>query len=47
MGHMGYFEDEVKLGLGYNQLQRYIPIKLNEEKIEEQKRMKEEHGGTI
>ena len=31
MGHMGYTDDEINKGLGYAQLQRYIPIKLKEE----------------
>ena len=30
MGHMGYTDDEINKGLGYAQLQRYIPIKLKE-----------------
>lgn len=28
MGHMTYCDDEIKKGLGYEQLQKYIPIKL-------------------
>ena len=28
MGHMPYLHDDIKLGLGYHQLQRYVPIKL-------------------
>lgn len=31
MGHMAYCDDEVKKGLGYEQLQRYVPIKLKSE----------------
>ena len=31
MGHMGYTDDEINKGLGYAQLQRYIPIKLKKE----------------
>jgi DNA-binding transcriptional MerR regulator len=31
MGHMTYCDDEVKKGLGYEQLQRYVPIKLKED----------------
>jgi DNA-binding transcriptional MerR regulator len=30
MGNMTYCDDEIKKGLGYEQLQRYIPIKLKE-----------------
>jgi predicted transcriptional regulator YdeE len=30
MGNMTYNDDEIKKGLGYEQLQRYVPIKLNE-----------------
>lgn len=33
MGNMTYNDDEIKRGLGYEQLQRYVPIKLKEEKI--------------
>ncbi len=33
MGNMIYNDDEIKQGLGYEQLQRYVPIKLKEEKI--------------
>ncbi|ROR28493.1 DNA-binding transcriptional MerR regulator [Mobilisporobacter senegalensis] len=33
MGNMTYNDDEIKKGLGYEQLQRYVPIKLKEEKI--------------
>lgn len=32
MGNMTYNDDEIKEGLGYEQLQRYVPIKLKEEK---------------
>jgi len=32
MGHMPYPHDDIKKGLGYHQLQRYVPIKLNEDK---------------
>lgn len=32
MGNMTYNDDEIKKGLGYEQLQRYIPIKLKEDK---------------
>lgn len=31
MGHMTYLDDEIKKGLGYEQLQRYVPIKLKDE----------------
>lgn len=31
MGNMTYNDDEIKKGLGYEQLQRYVPIKLKEE----------------
>ncbi|EGD48621.1 hypothetical protein Cpap_3044 [Ruminiclostridium papyrosolvens DSM 2782] len=34
MGNMTYNDDEIKKGLGYEQLQRYVPIKLKEEKID-------------
>jgi DNA-binding transcriptional MerR regulator len=30
MGHMTYCDDDVKKGLGYEQLQRYVPIKLKD-----------------
>ncbi|MCL2765637.1 MAG: MerR family transcriptional regulator [Treponema sp.] len=30
MGHMTYIDDEIKKGLGYEQLQRYVPIKLKD-----------------
>ena len=33
MGNMIYNDDEIKQGLGYEQLQRYVPIKLKGEKI--------------
>jgi DNA-binding transcriptional MerR regulator len=33
MGNMTYNDDEIKKGLGYEQLQRYVPIKLKEQKI--------------
>jgi DNA-binding transcriptional MerR regulator len=33
MGNMTYNDDEIKEGLGYEQLQRYVPIKLKEKKI--------------
>ncbi|MFT4145626.1 MAG: MerR family transcriptional regulator [Mobilitalea sp.] len=33
MGNMTYNDDEIKKGLGYEQLQRYVPIKLKEKKI--------------
>lgn len=29
MGNMTYIDEEIKKGLGYEQLQRYVPIKLN------------------
>ena len=32
MGNMTYNDDEIIKGLGYEQLQRYVPIKLKEEK---------------
>lgn len=32
MGNMTYNDGEIKKGLGYEQLQRYVPIKLKEEK---------------
>lgn len=31
MGHMTYCDDEIKKGLGYEQLQRYVPIKLKDD----------------
>ncbi len=31
MGNMTYNDDEIKKGLGYEQLQRYVPIKLKED----------------
>jgi len=30
MGHMTYVHDDIKQGLGYEQLQRYVPIKLKQ-----------------
>ena len=33
MGSMGFLYDEIKQGLGYNQLHRYVPIKLSKDKI--------------
>lgn len=33
MGNMTYNDDEIKKGLGYEQLQRYIPIKLKEDAL--------------
>lgn len=34
MGNMTYNDHEIRKGLGYEQLQRYVPIKLKEEKID-------------
>jgi len=33
MGQMGFLDKEIKQGLGYNQLQRYVPIRISEEKL--------------
>jgi len=33
MGHMTYCDEEIKKGLGYEQLQRYVPIKLKSEVV--------------
>lgn len=30
MGHMIYADDDIKKGLGYEQMQMYMPIKLKE-----------------
>lgn len=31
MGHMVYIDDEIKMGLGYNQMNLYLPIKIKEQ----------------